>query len=181
MTENIAPISQDAGSGGNLISAALIWNPTLTLTRSNGIYNQENPSGLVNPLALSDAYNDITDVTTLLGNFSAGYKFTDWLEYKMLYGVNYSTGNRKAEIQGWIRSIGGNAQDKGEAGVFQNNLKSSTVTHTLNFVKDLSEDFNLNVVAGYEFWKTSFDGFGNYVYEFNYNLHTGNPNQCSLL
>ncbi len=167
--ENIAPISQDAGSGGNLISAALIWNPTLILTRSNGIYNQENPSGLVNPLALSDAYNDITDVTTLLGNFSAGYKFTDWLEYKMLYGVNYSTGNRKAEIQGWIRSIGGNAQDKGEAGVFQNNLKSSTVTHTLNFVKDLSEDFNLNVVAGYEFWRTSFNGFGNYVYEFNYN------------
>jgi iron complex outermembrane receptor protein len=167
--ENIAPISQDAGSGGNLISSALIWNPTLTLTRKNGIYNQENPSGLVNPLALSDAYNDITDVTTLLGNFSAGYKFTDWLEYKMLYGVNYSTGNRKAEIQGWIRSIGGNAQDKGEAGVFQNNLKSSTVTHTLNFVKDLSEDFNLNVVAGYEFWRTSFNGFGNYVYEFNYN------------
>jgi len=169
VSENIAPISQDAGSGGNLISAALIWNPTLTLTRSNGIYNQENPSGLVNPLALSDAYNDITNVTTLLGNFSAGYKFTDWLEYKMLYGVNYSSGNRKAEIQGWIRSIGGNAQDKGEAGVFQNNLKSSTVTHTLNFVKDLSEDFNLNVVAGYEFWKTSFEGFGNYVYEFNYN------------
>src|SRR6185295_5938033 len=113
--------------------------------------------------------NDITDVTTLLGNFSAGYKFTDWLEYKMLYGVNYSSGNRKAEIQGWIRSIGGNAQDKGEAGVFQNNLKSTTVTHTLNFVKDLTEDLNLNVVAGYEFWRTNFNGFGNYVYEFNYN------------
>jgi iron complex outermembrane receptor protein len=170
VTEDIAPISQDAGSNGNLISAALIWNPTLVLTRKNGIYNQENPSGLVNPLALSDAYNDMTDVTTLLGNFSVGYKFTDWLEYKMLYGVNYSTGGRKAEIQGWIRSIGGAAQNKGEAAVAQNTIRTSTVTHTLNFTKDLTENLNLSAVAGYEFWRTNFRGTGQYVNEFNYNL-----------
>lgn len=170
VTEDVAPISQDAGSGGNLISAALIWNPTLTLRRANGLYNQENPSGLVNPLALSDSYNDITDAITLLGNFSVGYKFTDWLEYKMLYGINYSTGNRRAEIQGWIRSIGGNAQNKGEAGVFQNTLQTSTLTHTLNFTKDLSEDINVTALAGYEYWKTNFRGFGQYVYDFNYNL-----------
>ncbi|RYF45016.1 MAG: SusC/RagA family TonB-linked outer membrane protein, partial [Chitinophagaceae bacterium] len=171
VTENIAPISQDAGSNGNLVSAALIWNPTLTLRRANGIYNQENPSGLVNPLALSDAYNDNTDAITLLGNFSVGYKFTDWLEYKMMYGMNLSTGNRRGEIQGWIRSIGGNAQNKGEAAVFQNTLRTSTVTHTLNFVKDLSDDLSLNVLGGYEFWRTNFSGFGNYVYDFNYNLN----------
>lgn len=170
VTEDIAPISQDAGSGGNLISSALIWNPTLTLKRANGLYNQENPSGLVNPLALSDSYNDIADVVTLLGNISAGYKFTDWLEYKMLYGINYSTGNRRAEIQGWIRSIGGNAQNKGEAGVFQNTLQTSTLTHTLNFTKDLTEDLNINALAGYEYWTTNFRGFGNYVYDFSYNL-----------
>jgi TonB-dependent starch-binding outer membrane protein SusC len=170
VTEDIAPISQDAGSNGNLISSALIWNPTLTLRRANGLYNQENPSGLVNPLALSDSYNDITDVTTLLGNFSAGYKFTDWLEYKLLYGINYSTGTRKAEIQGWIRSIGGGAQGKGEAGVFENQIKTSTITHTLNFTKDLTENLNLSAVAGYEFWRTNFRGNGQYVNEFNYNL-----------
>lgn len=170
VSENIAPISQDAGSNGNLISTALIWNPTLTLKRNNGLYNQTNPSGQVNPLALSDSYNDITDVTTLLGSFTAGYKFTDWLEYRMMYGVNYSSGQRKAEVQGWIRSIGGNAQNKGEAGVFSNKLKSTTVTHTLNFIKDLSPNFNLSAVAGYEFWKTNFEGAASYVYDFNYNL-----------
>lgn len=174
VTENVAPISQDAGSNGNLISSALIWNPTLTLKRANGLYNQENPSGLVNPLALSDSYNDITDVVTLLGNISAGYKITDWLEYKMMYGINYSTGNRRAEIQGWIRSIGGNAQAKGEAGVFQNVLQTSTLTHTLNFTKDISEDLNITALAGYEFWRTNFRGFGSYVYEFNYNLDQSN-------
>lgn len=169
VAENVAPISQDAGSNGNLISIAMLWNPTLALTRSNGLYNQTNPSGQVNPLALSEAYNDITNVTTLLGSFTAAYKFTDWLEYRLLYGVNYSTGSRKAEVQGWIRAIGGNADDKGEAGVFSNTLQSSTIAHTLNFTKDLSENFNLSALAGYEFWKTNFEGRAAYVYEFNYN------------
>jgi len=168
--EHIAPISQDAGSNGNLISLALIWNPTLVLQRANGLYNQENPSGQVNPLALSDAYTDITNITTLLGNINAAYKFTPWLEYRFLYGANYGTGNRKAELQGWIKGTGGDAPAKGAAAVLNNTLFSQTITHTLNFTKDLSDKFNLNAVAGYEYWKTSYQGSGTSVYEFNYNL-----------
>lgn len=168
--ETIAPISQDAGSGGNLISLALIWNPTLVLTRPNGLYNQTNPSGQVNPLALSAAYNDNVNITTLLGNLNAAYKFTDWLEYRFLYGLNYGRGDRKAEIQGWIKGTGGNADGKGVAGVFTRNLSSQTITHTLNFVKDVSDDFSLNALAGYEYWKTDYWGEGSSVYEFPYNL-----------
>lgn len=168
--ELVAPISQDAGSGGNLISLALIWNPTLVLKRPNGMYNQTNPSGQVNPLALSDAYNDIVNITTLLGNLNAAYKFTDWLEYRLLYGLNYGRGDRKAEIQGWIKGTGGNADGKGVAGVFTRNLSSQTVTHTLNFVKDVSNDFSINALVGYEYWKTDYWGEGSSVYEFPYNL-----------
>jgi iron complex outermembrane receptor protein len=177
--ERIAPISQDAGSNGNLISLALIWNPTLPLVRSNGIYNQTNPSGQVNPLALSDAYNDITDVTTLLGSVSAAYKITDWLEYRLLYGMNYSTGDRKAELLGWIKATGGNAPGNGETGVFTNKLKSSTITHTLTFTKDLSQNFSLTALAGYELWKTNYEGAGTYVYGFKYNLEQG-PTEVHL-
>jgi iron complex outermembrane receptor protein len=172
--EHIAPISQDAGSGGNLISLALIWNPTLPLKRSNGLYNQENPSGQVNPLALSDAYNDITSITTLLGNVSAAYKFTDWLEYKMLYGVNYGQGSRKGEIEGWIKGTGGNADGKGAAAVLNNQLVSQLITHTLNFNKDVSDDLSLNALVGYEYWKTNYFGNGTFVYDFNYNLQQNN-------
>lgn len=170
VAESIAPISQDAGSNGNLISLALIWNPTLVLKRANGTYNQQNPSGQVNPLALSDAYTDLSNTTTLLGNISAGYKFTPWLEYKMLYGINYGVGNRKAEIQGWISGTGGDAPGKGAAAVLNNTLVSQTLTHTLTFNQDISDNFRLNVVGGYEFWKTNYWGANQYVYEFNYNL-----------
>lgn len=170
VAESIAPISQDAGSNGNLISLALIWNPTLVLKRANGFYNQTNPSGQVNPLALSDAYTDLANTTTLLGNVNAAYKFTPWLEYRLLYGLNYGLGGRKAQVEGWINGTGGNAPGKGEAGVFDNTLLSRTVTHTLNLNRDLSDNLRLNAVAGYEYWKTEFRGSGQYVYEFNYNL-----------
>lgn len=174
VAESIAPISQDAGSNGNLISLALIWNPTLILKRANGLYNQENPSGQVNPLALSDAYTDLSNTTTLLGNINAAYKFTPWLEYRMLYGINYGVGNRRAEIQGFIKGTGGDAPGKGAAAVLNNTLVSQTLTHTLNFTKDISDNFTLNALAGYEFWKTNYWGNNQYVYEFNYNLSETN-------
>ena len=174
VNEHIAPISNDAGSTGNLISLALIWNPTLPLVRSNGIYNQENPSGQVNPLAYSDAYNDKTSITTLLGSGTLAYKFTPWLEYRMLAGVNYSTGSRNAEIQGWIKSTGGNADGKGVAAVLNNTLSSTVITHTLNFTKDLATDFNLNLTVGYEYFKSDYHGRAASGYQFDYNLDQAN-------
>lgn len=168
--ENIAPISQDAGSNGNLISLGLIWNPTLVLRRANGLYNQENRSGQVNPLALSAAYNDIATTSTILGSISAGYKLTPWLEYRLMYGMNYGVGNRKTELQGWIKATGGNGEAKGEAAVGHQTLSSSTLTHTLNFNKKISSDFTLNAIVGYEYWRSNLSGNLQYVYDFNYNL-----------
>ncbi len=168
--EHIAPISQDAGSAGNLISLGLVWNPTLSLYNKNGTYNQTNPSGQVNPLALSDAYNDITSITTILGNFNAAYKITPWLEYRLLYGINYGTAGRSAEIQGWIRATGGDAPGNGLAAVLDNKLFSQIVTHTLNFNHKIAKGLTLNALAGYEYWKTNYKGSGSSVFGFDYNL-----------
>ncbi len=167
--ESIAPIAQNSGSNGSLISLGLIWNPTLSLKRADGTYNQTNPSGQINPIALSDAYNDFANITTVLANFSVGYKFTSWLEYKLLYGVNYSAGSRKAEVQGWLQGTG-NTAGKGEAAFASNKLSSTTLTHTLNFNKDLSNDFNLSALAGYEYWTTDYEGNGSFAFDYKYNL-----------
>jgi len=174
VAERIAPVSKDAGSTGNIISLALIWNPTLELKRSNGLYNQTNPSGQVNPLALSDAYNDIATTTTLLGSFSAGYKITPELEYKILYGINYGVGDRKTELLGWIKATGGNADGQGIGALATSKLSSQTVTHTLSYIKKINQNLNLNAVGGYEYWKTSYEGNGQSVYKFNLNLDQAN-------
>ena len=172
IAERIAPVANNSGSAGNIISLALIWNPTLALKRSNGIYNQTNPSGQVNPLALSDSYNDLTNITTVLAMTSVGYKITPNLDYKLLIGVNYSTGNRKAELQGWIKALGSAAG--GSAAVLNNQLLSRIITHTLSYNKKITQDLNLSAVAGYEYWTTSYQGTGTFGSNFNLNQDQAN-------
>src|SRR6185503_337627 len=88
-----------------------------------------NPNGQVNPMVFSDAYNDHAVVTTLLGYVSGAYKIIPDLEYKILYGANYGTGWRGAELQGWITGTGSNADGKGVAIVQNTQLFSQNLTH----------------------------------------------------
>jgi TonB-dependent starch-binding outer membrane protein SusC len=172
-TEQIAPISTDAGSTGNLISAAMNWNPTLALVRSDGSFNQTNPSGQINPLALSRYYDDNNNVTTLLGSISAAYKILPNLEYQLLYGANYGTGIRKAQMQGLIAKTAGNADGKGEATVANAQLFSQTITHTLTYNGNLTQNLKMNLVGGYEYWTTSYRNQSTSVYGFNWNIPGG--------
>lgn len=172
-TEQIAPISTDAGSTGNLISAAMNWNPTLALVRSDGSFNQTNPSGQINPVALSSYYDDRNNVTTLLGSISGAYKILPNLEYELLYGANYGTGIRKVQMQGLIAATGGNADGKGEATVANAQLFSQTITHTLTYNGNISQSLKLNVVGGYEYWTTSYKNQSTSVYGFNWNIPGG--------
>ncbi|HWB93984.1 MAG TPA: SusC/RagA family TonB-linked outer membrane protein [Puia sp.] len=172
-TEYLAPISNDAGSTGNLISLAMNWNPTLRLVNPDGSYNQANPSKQVNPLALQDYYTDINNVTATLGNISLGFKITNDLEYKLLYGINYGVGNRDNQLLGLIGQTGGNADGKGQAFVASAKLFSQTLDHTLNYNHQFSDAFTLNAVAGYEYWTTSWRNQSDYVYGFDYNVPGG--------
>jgi TonB-linked SusC/RagA family outer membrane protein len=172
ISERIAPVANNSGSAGNIISLALIWNPTLPLIRSNGLYNQTNPSGQVNPLALASAYNDLTNITTVLAMASAAYKITPDLEYRMLFGVNYSTGGRKAELQGWIQALG--AAAGGSGAVLNNQLLSRTITHTLSYNTKITSSLNLSALAGYEYWTTTFMGTGTFGSNFDLNQSQSN-------
>ena len=163
-------ISTDAGSTGNLVSAAMNWNPTLRMVNSDGTFNLTNPANQINPLAILKAYYDQSTVTTILGNISGAIKLTPDLEYRILYGVNYGSGSRNNQMLGWIAATGGNAPGNGQAFVGQSSLLSQTITHTLSYNKQLTDKFNLNAVAGYEYWTTNFRNQSTYGYGFDYNL-----------
>src|SRR5207344_720113 len=94
-------------------------------------------------------------------------KITPDLEYKFLFGANYGSGTRKQELQGWITALGADAG--GSANVSTSQLYSQTITHTLSYNKKLGSSLNLNAVAGYEYWKTSYEGNSEYVSKFNLN------------
>ena len=165
--EQLTSVSNTAGSQGNIISSALSWNPTTALVK-NGLYVfPTNGSG--NPLAFNDAYSDKSNVNTFLANFSAAYKITDKLEYKLLYGVNHGAGTRAMNIEGWLAGITG-VSGLGFGALGDAKLTSQTITHTLNYVTPLTKKLTLNAIAGYEYFKTNFSGGSITGTGFNTNL-----------
>jgi TonB-dependent starch-binding outer membrane protein SusC len=182
--EQIAPISNNPGSTGSVISNALQWNPTLLMQHADGSYVQ-NPNGQINPLLFSRGYNDFATVSTVLANMTAAYKILPFLEYKFLYGLNYSTGIRDAELLGYVVGTGGNnlpdANGRGgEAYIGGAQLSSQTITHTLTYNKDFTNDLNLTALVGYEYWTTSYKTQSTSTYGFDYNNSVGSQNNLHL-
>jgi len=165
--ENIVLASNTAGSQGNLISAALQWNPTQGYRNSNGTFFV-SPNGVGNPLALLQAYDDIARINTFLGNVSAGYKILNNLEYKLLYSVNQSDGSRYTNVYGWLQGFSG-ISGTGFGNTANASLTSQILTHTLNYRASLSEDLNLEVLAGFEYWKSNYSNNSFSALGFNFN------------
>jgi TonB-linked SusC/RagA family outer membrane protein len=149
--ENVAPISNNSGFRGSLIGAALQWNPTRNLFKANGDLDIDNGGDNINPLGYSRAYDDKINVSTILASISPSYKFTEWLEYKLLVSFNQSKGNRRQQIRSFINMDG--FQNEGFGRVATAELTTTQITHTLNFNKNISKNINLGALVGYEYVK----------------------------
>ena len=154
--ENVAPISNNAGFRGSLIGAALQWNPTRNLFKANGDLDIDNGGDNINPLGYSRAYDDKINVTSILAAISPSYKFTDWLEYKLLVSFNQSKGNRRQQIRSFINLDG--FQNSGFGRLATAELTTTQITHTLNFNKNIAKNITLGALAGYEYVKTDNKG-----------------------
>jgi len=166
--EEIAPISNDAGSRGSLIGNALQWNPTerLIVKKANGqdSINVLVGGDLLNPVAVQEAITDKARVTTILASISPYYKFTKDLEYRFLYSINYGTGLRSTTVQPFLNF--NDTYGRGRVRLAQSQLITQQITHTLNYNKQITADLNLQAVAGFEYLKfinKGYDlgGFGN--------------------
>lgn len=169
--ESLTPVANTSGSTGNVISSALSWNPTTPL-KTGGAYNYP-ATGSGNPLAIIDAYNDKTNVSAFLGHISASYKILPNLEYKFLFGINYETGSRKLNEEGWIPGYPG-LSGVGNAAIANDVLSSQTIDHTLNYTGNITQKLTVEALAGYEYFKTDFSGGGISAYGFNTNIDYAN-------
>ncbi len=166
--EDITNVSNTAGSTGNLISAALSWNPTESFYNAAGEF--ANPGGgSGNPLGLLKAYSDIASVNSVLADISAGYKILENLEYKFLYAINNGNGVRNTNVDGWVEGYPG-ISGSGIGVKSTAKLTSQTITHTLNYRANLTSKLNFTALAGFEYWKTDYSGSTFSASGFNTNL-----------
>jgi len=154
--EQLAPITNNGDFRGSLIGQALQWNPTDSLYSANGRPVSRLGSSVINPVAQQEYYNDNSRVTTALASISPYYKFTDWLEYRALVAINYSTGIRRTSIDQRLNIS--DYQQLGYAAIGTSELQTQQMTHTLNFNKKVTADLNVNALLGYEYTKFGYSG-----------------------
>lgn len=162
--EKIAPISNNAGFTGSLLGQALQWNPTRPLRKPDGSLDIEYGSTTVNPLAMSEAYDDNSNVSAVLASISPNYKITADLEYRMLFSVKREVGIRRTQMSRFINIE--NVANRGWANIAQSELNTQQFTHTLSYNKKVTRELNLNAVIGYEFQKFDNKGAGEFGRDF---------------
>ena len=150
-TENIEAVGSNAGFTGNLIAQALQWNPTRSLYNADGTPFIELGSTTINPVGMIQAYDDVANITTILGSISPSFKLTDNLVYKFIYSVNHGVGNRRTQTKGFINVQ--NVEGRGFGRIGEESLTTQQYTHTLSYNADLTSAVSLNAVVGYEYQK----------------------------
>ncbi len=144
-----APISDNAGSRGDLLSATYYANPTAPVYGNDGLPSDTGSSEQYNPAALLLYMRDNTSTFRTLANISAEYNFTDNLSFKTVIGVDKSTSSRKAPISSLapMSSVNG----LGRAQVGDLDLTTKLLETYFNYSKDLSEDSNFTALLGFSY------------------------------
>ncbi|HLF45952.1 MAG TPA: SusC/RagA family TonB-linked outer membrane protein [Chitinophagaceae bacterium] len=161
LTEEVVPITNNAGFQGSLIGQALQWNPTHPFKKTDGKYWIEPQFGAssVNPLWMLQMYDDNVNISQIWGYLAPYYKITNDLEYKFQYGRNQSEGRRTAMVGRELLNIN-DVRNRGWASSSESKLLVEQFTHTLSFNKQINQDFNLNAVAGYEYLNFEYSNSG---------------------
>jgi iron complex outermembrane receptor protein len=167
LKDEITLLSNNAGYIGNVIGTALYWNPTLPIYNTDGTYNVISTSYL-NPVQLLDSYKDFTDTNKLLGSINTTWKINSKLTYKFLFGIESSTSSRKTQLlpsiqilntaQAVVPNTNPAVTKYGQAAIANQSKFNKTFEHTLNYNSDISDNFNLDALAGYSYYDYNADG-----------------------
>ena len=163
--DNGPAITTNAGFRGSLIGNALQWNPT------HRIYNEDGTpvavpefGDFLNPVQLLAGYKDVSNTVDVIASVAPSYKLTDNLTYRLAYSITHGTGVRRAQMSRSTNVDG--VEGRGIAGIFEENNTNQILTHTLNWVTDISAALNLNAVLGFEYQNLSERGTSFWAQDF---------------
>jgi len=158
--EDIVPIGTNAGFTGNLVGQALQWNPTVPLMTdgefTTSLNNTLVGNTTINPLQMLDAYSEIANVTTIMGSLSPYVNIAKGLTYRYRLAINYGIGSVRASYAKDINVQG--VEGLGLAFTGRGTLITNLHSHTLNYNTDISDNFSLGLLGGFEYQKFDFKG-----------------------
>jgi len=139
-----------------------------TIYPFNPIYNPDgtyfgvppqNVAGLLNQnvIAVNEFNKGFNRSNQLVGNFSADYKITPWLNYRSFFGLDYRLiqGNRYTDPRtpdGFNRKGLGQVESEWNTNIIS--------TQTLNFNFNVNDKHKIDGLVGYEYRKENQEGIG---------------------
>jgi iron complex outermembrane receptor protein len=146
--DEMAPISDNVGAEGDLMSSALRWNPTRRYTNADGSFNQPSDNQR-NPQAFLAYFSDNTETQRILANAAVSYTLAPGLDYRFNLGVDRSSALRGVGVSSLFNA--NFSTGRGVASIESINAKNNILEHTLTYVKDITSKINLNALAGYSY------------------------------
>ncbi|EHQ31189.1 SusC/RagA family TonB-linked outer membrane protein [Mucilaginibacter paludis] len=149
---------QTGGSGSQgfgIIQAALGYPANVPVRDANGNYSQFGV--ITNPVSFQDI-QDQTNYHSLSANVSADVKFIPQvLTGHVLFGDNYESATRNFFVPSTVYYY---QQNISRASLNYNNRENQTVEATLSFKKSLAKIVNIDAVAGFGQYKSTYSSFG---------------------
>ncbi len=156
-------MSNNTGYIGNVMGAALYWNPTRPIYDNTGAYTFVGDDYL-NPVQLLNNYDNKSNLHKLIGSVTSIIKLSNSLKYHFVFGVENSTSVTKSQLLPTINikdvavtSYNGNTL-RGMATINNDDRFNKTFEHNLRYSKDLTKDIHLDAVTGYSYYSYNEEG-----------------------
>ncbi len=160
--DDFAPITDNAGFEGDLVAAAIKFNPTIPASAADLPADElaavaDTTGGVVqisnsepNPLAMLEYSEIFANTLRGLGSVTGELKITDNLSFTTQVGLDRLMSNR---IDAYSPNLYFGPQVRGIGRLFSNQLQTANKTweNYLTYDADVSDGFNLNVIAGYSY------------------------------
>ncbi len=157
-------MSNNTGYIGNVMGAALYWNPTRPIYDANGKYTFVGDDYL-NPVQLLNNYDNKSNLHKLIGSVTSIIKLSSSLKYHFVFGVENSTSVTKSQLLPTINikdvavtSYNGNTL-RGMATINNDDRFNKTFEHNLRYGKDLTKDIRLDAIVGYSYYSYDDSGY----------------------
>ena len=150
--DKAAPVTNTAGSSGDLLGSAYYANPTwpAELDFSPG-------GGNLNPLQLLRYSNDETETNRALINFSADYDIIPSLNAKITLGYDRADSEKTALVSGDITGVTNGTPGNGRGFIYDRVNTNTLLDFVLNYEKDF-ENSTFTALAGYSYQKFDREG-----------------------
>ncbi|MDZ4147357.1 MAG: TonB-dependent receptor [Flavobacteriaceae bacterium] len=143
-----APIGDNAGAEGDLISSAIKWNPTRSFFNPDGSFLQLGDNQR-NPLAMIDFYKDLTETTRIFTNLGARVKIIEGLSFQTNIAVDHAKSDRRIGISRLLNT--NDTFNRGRVDIRTVTASNILFENTITWDKEFTENYKLNFVAGYSY------------------------------